>query len=195
MSVKDTPAVPNGNGPNPATLKEKQPVAVQKKRGPHTGKSLGLSRFSKEDLDKKFWSRVQRGAGCWLWIGAKSDMGYGAVRLGKLVAKASRVSYEIAHGPIPPGLVVRHTCDTPACVNPAHLVTGTQADNIRDRWNKQDDGLISIEEAAEYCGLDVKRLRGRIFRNSVRLGDPIGNATHVYRWSLPRPADATSGAP
>ena len=53
--------------------------------------------------------------------------------------------------------------------------------------------LITIEEGAALCGLDVKRLRGRIFRNSVRLGDPIGNATHVYRWSLPkRTTDATS---
>ena len=46
--------------------------------------------------------------------------------------------------------------------------------------------LIPIEEAAALCGLDVKRLRGRIFRNSVRFNDPIGNATHVYRWSLPQ---------
>lgn len=58
---------------------------------------------------------------------------------------------------------------------------------------RADDDLITIEEAAALCGLDVKRLRGRIFRNSVRFNDPIGNATHVYRWSLPkRTTDATS---
>lgn len=30
------------------------------------------------------------------------------------------------------GLVARHTCDNPRCVNPDHLVEGTQKDNIGD---------------------------------------------------------------
>lgn len=30
------------------------------------------------------------------------------------------------------GVVVRHTCDNPRCINPEHLVTGDQIDNVRD---------------------------------------------------------------
>ena len=35
-----------------------------------------------------------------------------------------------------PGEVARHTCDNPRCVNPKHLVVGSQADNIRDTAGK-----------------------------------------------------------
>lgn len=31
------------------------------------------------------------------------------------------------------GVVVRHTCDNPRCINPEHLITGTSADNNKDR--------------------------------------------------------------
>lgn len=31
------------------------------------------------------------------------------------------------------GVVVRHTCDNPRCINPSHLISGTLADNNRDR--------------------------------------------------------------
>ncbi|MFD3531951.1 HNH endonuclease [Streptomyces sp. NPDC058664] len=41
------------------------------------------------------------------------------------------MSYVIANGEIPDGLVIDHTCRTPACVAPLHLELVTQAGNLR----------------------------------------------------------------
>ena len=46
--------------------------------------------------------------------------------------RAHRIMYEILHGPIPADMVVMHTCDNTACVNPAHLRLGTSRDNQMD---------------------------------------------------------------
>lgn len=77
---------------------------------------------------------VRRESGCWGWSGAKCR-GYGilSTRRGSPPAKAHRVSYELFKGPIPDGMLVRHTCDNPECTNPDHLLLGTDADNARDR--------------------------------------------------------------
>lgn len=70
---------------------------------------------------------------CWEWVGAKDTGGYGLLHRNNKTMKAHRVSYEVYKGRIPKGLVVRHSCDNPACINPDHLDIGTVADNVRDR--------------------------------------------------------------
>jgi len=80
------------------------------------------------------WTEVLRSLDtpCWEWRGTISVRGYGRVSFMYRHLMAHRFSYEIHCGPIPLGYVVRHRCDNPPCVNPEHLETGTQGENLRD---------------------------------------------------------------
>jgi hypothetical protein len=83
---------------------------------------------------ERFWAKVRITPGCWLWMAAVNDRGYGRFtldRTGKLIP-AHRFAWSAENGPIPPGLLVCHSCDNPPCVNPAHLWLGTQSDNMID---------------------------------------------------------------
>lgn len=89
-------------------------------------------------LADRFWSRVQKADGCWLWTGTVNRHGYGQISSGasRRTLLAPRVSWELANGPIPDGLCVLHRCDIPGCVRPEHLFLGTKADNVRDMTAK-----------------------------------------------------------
>lgn len=117
-------------------------------------------------LSERFWEQVnpEPNSGCWLWDGPFISFGYGhiAERTGrnqKRTLKAHRVSWEIHHGPIPDGLCVLHKCDTPACVNPDHLILGTNSDNVRDRDSKQRQARGERNGAAKLTEQKVRDIR------------------------------------
>jgi hypothetical protein len=74
-------------------------------------------------------------SGCWIWMGAMNDTGYGRIWDTETQKDLSthRLSYTLFNGPIPPQKWVLHRCDVEACVNPHHLYLGTTQDNTRDR--------------------------------------------------------------
>lgn len=90
------------------------------------------------DSAKRFWSKVKilGPDDCWEWQRGLDRKGYGQFSIGFKKWIASRFSYLLAHGSIPEGLSVLHTCDNPPCVNPKHLFVGTALDNCLDKVAK-----------------------------------------------------------
>jgi hypothetical protein len=88
------------------------------------------------DLSERFWAKVNKTDTCWLWTAGTTHSGYGSIRVKGKALRAHRVAYEMLVGPIPEGAVLMHSCDTPACCNPAHLSIGSQRENIHDAIEK-----------------------------------------------------------
>lgn len=82
-------------------------------------------------------------AECWLWCAARhrhprnDTETYGTFLVDGRSRLAHRVAMAIYKGfDLSDKRKVCHKCDTPNCVNPAHLFIGTQLDNVRDMHAK-----------------------------------------------------------
>ncbi len=100
--------------------------------------------------------------GCFLWVGAIGTTGYGRFMLRGKTWFAHRVAYVLAHGAIPDGACVLHSCDNRACVNPTHLHIGDKGMNARER--------------------EARNRGARAHKTHCKQGHPY-NATNTYVWA------------
>ena len=118
---------------------------------PGPGTERLVSMHTKPSLESAWLIKVERwtqwAGECLVWTGARDWAGYGLTTISGRMYRAHRVAWEAEHGSIPDGLHIHHTCETPGCVNVAHLraVTPKEHANIHERrppegsWDKAAD--------------------------------------------------------
>ena len=114
---------------------------------------------------------------CWPWTGSKPDGRYGHFSVGAKAIKAHRWIYALLNGPIPDDLIVRHKCDNPQCVNPAHLELGTTADNMRD---KHDRGRAANRQGEKHPLARLNEASVRELRRLASLGHTHGSLASQF---------------
>lgn len=135
-------------------------------------------------LRSKLLARAQATEdGCWEWTGSRIPAGYGSMKWNGKNHGTHRLAYEAFKGPIPDGMMVRHTCDNPPCINPDHLLVGTGKDNTRDSLERGRfrNSKGEANNLAKLTNEDVVAIRASNELPSV-LADKFGiGCTNVWQ--------------
>ena len=101
-------------------------------------------------LPDRFWSKVEKTDGCWLWTASLNGGGYGQFMYNHRPVAARKIAWLLTYGKPRVGLYVLHKCDVRKCVNPMHLFLGTQRENILDMITKMRGNTqrLSINDVA-----------------------------------------------
>ena len=153
-------------------------------------KTKPMPTLTSEDL-LRFWAKVKiRDDYCWLWQAAKDDIGYGIFAVGSRNLKVHRLAYLIHTGIDPLDQLVSHTCGSPACVHPVHLIIGAPIKRIRSSKN------IARRKDATHSNIirEVQRRisTGELGKNiALALGLSQATVSKIKKGRL-EPIDATS---
>lgn len=82
-------------------------------------------------FEKRLLGRFIVTPGCWLWVGKRSDRGYGKIKNRGRMLSAHVAVYEHYCGPVPKGKELDHLCRVHHCVNPNHLEPVTHKVNCQ----------------------------------------------------------------
>jgi hypothetical protein len=100
---------------------------------------IKTGKYAHKTFEDKFWIQVNKKSKneCWTFLVKLYQNGYGCFRMKKLDVLTHRISFLLEHGYLPSNKnIVMYTCDNRSCVNPNHLMEGSNSDNILDMVTK-----------------------------------------------------------
>jgi len=137
----------------------------------------------------RFWNKVTKTDDCWLWIAAKSPLGYGRFLLDGKNRYAHKIAWEWENGPIASVWedgdrpVLDHLCRNPSCVRPDHMELVTHSENIRRGRNTHREKTECrnghpFDEANTYMWRGERRCRACV-REAGRRRDAKARQHHA----------------
>ena len=100
-------------------------------------------------------------SGCLEWTRWRNAEGYGFTSFRSHNEPTHRLMFMATKGPIPEGGIIRHRCDNPPCMEPEHLLLGTEADNTAD----------TIERGRHFRASKTHCKRGHDLSNALITSD------------------------
>lgn len=118
---------------------------------------------------ERFWAKVRKHpGGCWEWTGGRQGNGYGSFRVAGRSHTAHRISWVLARGAVPDGLMLCHSCNWKRCVNPDHLRAGTALDNAEDEvWRRYEERMAQ-RHAGNIAGYPHAPARNRTWNLPIK---------------------------
>lgn len=127
------------------------------------------------------------GEGCVEYTGYRLPQGYGQVTWQGKRTLAHRLVFYLRNGYWP--VQVRHTCDNPNCVNPQHLLAGTNQDNMHDmtsrgrqqRWDTHVCAKLTMQDVWDIRRQHIPGKNRHVPSNTLELAQRYGISERQLR--------------